>query len=105
MSGQRRPCGCHGCLRKTAQRLGDEGTLVFVGDGIKDRQLLAFAEPGVALGGFRTTDVYDTTDVIIMPEAPSRVVPLLDTARRTFKLARANNLADKITAVLVTAKK
>lgn len=79
-------------LQTFSQRLGDEGTLVFVGDGIKDRQLLAFAEPGVALGGFRTTDVYDTTDVIIMPESPSRVVNLLDTARRTFTLARANTV-------------
>ena len=79
-------------LQTFSQRLGDEGTLVFVGDGIKDRQLLAFAEPGVALGGFRTTDIYDTTDVIIMPESPSRVVNLLDTARRTFTLARANTV-------------
>ena len=51
-------------LQTFAQRLGDEGTLVFVGDGIKDRQLLAFAEPGVALGGFRTTDVYDTNTIV-----------------------------------------
>ena len=79
-------------LQTFSQRLGDEGTLVFVGDGIKDKQLLAFAEPGVALGGFRTTDVYDTTDVIIMPEAPSRIVNLIDTARRSFSLARANTI-------------
>ena len=79
-------------LQTFAQQLGDDGKLVFVGDGLKDQQLLAFAEPGIALGGFRSTDVYDTDNVIVMPEAPSRVASVIGTAKRTFKLARANTV-------------
>lgn len=79
-------------LQTFAQQLGDDGKLVFVGDGAKDKQLLAFAEPGVALGGFRSTDVYDTENVIVMPEAPSRVASVIGTAKRTFKVARANTI-------------
>ena len=79
-------------LQTFSQRLGDNGKLTFVGDGVKDAQLLSFADSGVALDGFRSTDIYDTCDVVIVPEAPSRVVSLLDTAKRTFKIARANTI-------------
>ncbi len=65
---------------------------VFVGDGMKDKKLLAFSEPGVALGGFRSTDVYDFVDVVVSPEAPSRVPKTIGTARRSFRLIRVNTI-------------
>lgn len=79
-------------LQTFSRNLQKNGTLVFIGDGEKDRVLLDYADGGIALNGVRSPSVIDTVDTVVMPEAPSRVVGTLRTARRTFRAARTNTI-------------
>ncbi|MBP5272676.1 MAG: HAD-IC family P-type ATPase, partial [Clostridia bacterium] len=79
-------------LQTFTRNLQKNGTLVFVGDGEKDRILLDYADGGIALNGVRYPHIIDTVDTVVMPEAPSRVVGTLRTARRTFQAARTNTI-------------
>lgn len=88
-------------LQTFSGNLTKNGTLIFVGDGIKDAALLDFADEGIALGAYRSVDVLDAVDTVIVPEAPSRVPKLLRTARRTFRLARANTVTTIVLKAIV----
>lgn len=87
-------------LQTFAKNLSKGGTLVFVGDGIKDRQLLDYADAGVALGAFRSAEVLDSADTVVVPESPSKVSKVIAAAKRAFALTRANTI---VTIVLKAA--
>ena len=92
-------------LQTFAKNLSGSGSLVFVGDGLKDAALLNYADAGVALGAFRSANVLDSADTVVVPEAPSRVPRALATAKRSFSVARANTIVTIIlkAAVMVLA--
>ncbi len=79
-------------LQTFAKNLSKDGTLVFVGDGLKDAELLKLADAGVALGALRSNKVFDLADVVVVPECPSRVAKTIRTARQTFRAARTNTV-------------
>lgn len=88
-------------LQTFAQKLSKDGSLVFVGDGVKDAALLGYADAGVALGALRSNRVFDTADTIIVPEIPSRVVKTIRTARQTFQSARINTVLTLVLKAIV----
>lgn len=88
-------------LQTFASRLGKNGSLIFVGDGVKDAGLLRYADAGVALGAFRSPEVLDSADAVIIPESPSRIVNTIRVARRTFSTARTNTVVTIVLKAVV----
>lgn len=64
--------------------------LAFVGDGINDAPVITRADIGVAMGAFSSDAAIEAADVVLMEDAPSKLVTAVEIARRTGRIVRQN---------------
>ncbi len=76
---------------ETLLRTVDKGGCVaFVGDGINDAPVIARADVGMAMGGLGSDAAIETADVVLMTDAPSKVVNAIQVARKTHAIVWQN---------------
>lgn len=84
------------CLPEDKSRiLGDiidsrEDAVAFVGDGINDAPVLTLADVGIAMGGLGTDAAIEAADVVIMNDAPSKILTAINSAVKTKSIVKQN---------------
>lgn len=76
-------------IEKLLARSG-KAKLAFVGDGINDAPVIARADVGMAMGGLGSDAAIETADVVLIPDAPSKVADAIKVARKTRQIVVQN---------------
>lgn len=77
-------------VEKLLAEKSPKGKLMFVGDGINDAPVLARADVGTAMGALGSDAAIEAADVVIMTDEPSKLLKLMDIARKTLGIAKQN---------------
>ena len=80
--------------------------LVFIGDGINDAQVLAYADIGCSMGGLGSDAAIEAADVVIMTDQPSLVADAISISRKTMRIVTENivfAIAVKVLVLLLSA--
>lgn len=77
------------------------GNLVFIGDGINDAPVLAYADIGCSMGGLGSDAAIEAADVVIMTDQPSLVANVISISKKTMQIVTENIVFAIVVKVLV----
>lgn len=77
-------------VEKLLAETGEQGKLVFVGDGINDAPVLSRADIGIAMGGLGSDAAIEAADIVLMDDKPSGLVTAIAIAQKTLKIVKQN---------------
>ncbi|NTV90481.1 MAG: HAD-IC family P-type ATPase, partial [Clostridiales bacterium] len=66
------------------------GKVLFAGDGINDAPVLALADIGVSMGSLGSGAAVEASDIVLMKDEPSSLIPAIQIARITKSIAVQN---------------
>lgn len=78
------------CVEELFKKKTTNGKLAFVGDGINDAPVLAYADIGIAMGALGSDAAIEAADIVLMNDELSGVACAKKIARRTIKIVREN---------------
>ncbi len=77
-------------VEKLFEEKGDNGKLIFVGDGINDAPVLARADIGIAMGGLGSDAAIEAADIVIMTDEPGKIVKAIEISKKTLGIVHQN---------------
>ena len=77
-------------MLKSIREAGSKGRLAFIGDGVNDAPVLSIADVGIAMGSLGSDAAIEAADVVIMDDELRLIPRVMQIARKTLGISRAN---------------
>lgn len=79
-------------VKKLEEIINDtnDGSVVFVGDGINDAPALSRADVGIAMGALGSDSAIEASDIVLMDDKPSKIPLAIKIAKNTEKIVKQN---------------